>query len=106
MYHSGIGVFARHTFGNTVAHNHIHDFYYSGISCGWVWGYSDSVSQNNRFEKNHIHSLGKGWLSDMGGIYTLGVQPGTRHPRQPDPRRGEGQLRRLGDLPGRGQRRT
>ena len=77
IYHSGIGVFAKHTFGNVVAHNHIHDFYYSGISSGWVWGYTDSVSGNNRFEKNHIHSLGKAWLSDMGGIYTLSVQPGT-----------------------------
>lgn len=77
VYHSGIGVFAKHTFGNVVAHNHIHDFYYSGISSGWVWGYADSVSGNNRFEKNHIHTLGKAWLSDMGGIYTLSVQPGT-----------------------------
>ncbi|MCS7070839.1 MAG: right-handed parallel beta-helix repeat-containing protein, partial [Anaerolinea sp.] len=77
VYHSGIGVFAKHTFGNVVAHNHIHDFYYSGISSGWVWGYTDSVSGNNRFEKNHIHRIGKGWLSDMGGIYTLSVQPGT-----------------------------
>ncbi len=77
VYHSAIGVFAKHTFGNHVAHNHIHDFYYSGISCGWVWGYRESISRDNRFEKNHIHSLGRGWLSDMGGIYTLGVQPGT-----------------------------
>jgi len=77
VYHSAIGVFAKHTFGNHVAHNHIHDFYYSGISCGWVWGYRESVSRDNHFEKNHIHDLGKGWLSDMGGIYTLGVQPGT-----------------------------
>ncbi|MDW8352174.1 MAG: right-handed parallel beta-helix repeat-containing protein [Anaerolineae bacterium] len=77
VYHSAVGVFAKHTFGNRIAHNHIHDFYYSGISCGWVWGYRESVSRDNRLEKNHIHDLGKGWLSDMGGIYTLGVQPGT-----------------------------
>ncbi len=77
VFHSAVGVLARHTFGNRIAHNHIHDFYYSGISCGWVWGYAESVSRDNRLEKNHIHDLGKGWLSDMGGIYTLGVQPGT-----------------------------
>ncbi len=77
IYHSATGVFLKHTGGNTVAHNHIHDLYYSGISTGWVWGYTDNVSINNCIEKNHIHHLGKGWLSDMGGIYTLGVQPGT-----------------------------
>lgn len=77
VFHSAIGVLMRHTFGNDVSHNHIHDFYYSGISCGWVWGYAESVSRNNRLEKNHIHHLGYGWLSDMGGIYTLSVQPGT-----------------------------
>jgi len=77
VFHSGIGVLAMNSFGNTISHNHIHDFYYSGISCGWVWGYAENVSRDNRIEKNHIHDLGKGLLSDMGGIYTLGVQPGT-----------------------------
>lgn len=77
VFHSAVGVLMRHTFGNQVMHNHIHDLYYSGISCGWVWGYAETVARNNRLEKNHIHDLGHGWLSDMGGIYTLGVQPGT-----------------------------
>jgi hypothetical protein len=77
VFHSAVGILLRHTFGNQVMHNHIHDLYYSGISCGWVWGYAESVAHNNRLEKNHIHNLGHGWLSDMGGIYTLGVQPGT-----------------------------
>ncbi|MCL5994704.1 MAG: right-handed parallel beta-helix repeat-containing protein, partial [Chloroflexi bacterium] len=77
VYHSATGIFLKHSGGNTVSHNHIHDLYYSGISSGWVWGYTDSLSKDNRFEKNHIHDLGKAWLSDMGGIYTLSVQPGT-----------------------------
>ena len=64
------------TEGNTVAHNHIHHGGYTGVSIGWVWGYQRSVSQNNRVEFNHIHHIG-GVLSDMGGIYTLGVSPGT-----------------------------
>jgi hypothetical protein len=77
VFHSAIGVLMMHTFGNRVAHNHIHDFYYSGVSCGWVWGYAENVTKNNQIEFNYIHDLGHGLLSDMGGIYTLGVQPGT-----------------------------
>jgi hypothetical protein len=77
VYHSGIGVISRHSFGNDISHNHIHDFFYSSISAGWVWGYRDSIAHNNRIEKNHLHDLGHGWLSDMGGVYTLSVQPGT-----------------------------
>jgi hypothetical protein len=77
IFHSATGIILRHAFGNVVAHNHIHDLYYSGVSCGWVWGYGPNVSRGNIIEKNHIHDLGHGWLSDMGGIYTLGIQPGT-----------------------------
>ncbi len=77
VFHQAVGIFLRHTFGNLVAHNHIHDLYFTGISCGWTWGLTESVSRDNRIEKNHIHHLGFGWLSDMGGIYILGVQPGT-----------------------------
>jgi hypothetical protein len=77
VFHSAVGILLQHSFGNVVAHNHIHDGFYTGISCGWVWGYGDNVSKENRIEKNYIHDLGQGLLSDMGGIYTLGVQPGT-----------------------------
>lgn len=77
VFHSAVGILSAHSFGNHISHNHIHDLFYSGISCGWVWGYADSVSKNNHIEKNHIHDIGQGLLSDMGGIYTLGVQPGT-----------------------------
>ncbi len=75
-YTSAVGVLLTHTEGNLVAHNHIHHGGYTGVSVGWVWGYGRSVSQNNRIEFNHIHHIG-GVLSDMGGIYTLGVSPGT-----------------------------
>ena len=77
IFLSGIGVVIQHAFGNLVAHNHIHDFFYSGISCGWTWGYGESATRENRIEKNHVHDLGKGVINDMGGVYLLGVQPGT-----------------------------
>ena len=75
-YPSAVGVLLMHTEGNTVAYNHIHNGGYTGISVGWVWGYGRSISQNNHIEFNHIHHIG-GVLSDMGGIYTLGISPGT-----------------------------
>jgi hypothetical protein len=77
IFHSAVGVLSMHAFGMVITHNHIHDLYYSGISCGWEWGYQENVSRDNRIERNHIHDIGQGLLSDMGGIYTLGVQPGT-----------------------------
>ncbi len=77
VFHCGVGVLSMHAYGNVISHNHIHDLYYSGVSCGWVWGYGPNISRDNLIEYNHIHDLGQGLLSDMGGIYTLGVQPGT-----------------------------
>ena len=75
-YPSAVGVLLMNTDGNTVSHNQIDHGGYTGISVGWVWGYARSVSQNNLIEFNHIHHIG-GVLSDMGGIYTLGISPGT-----------------------------
>lgn len=77
VYHCGTGIQIRHAGDNLIAHNHIHDYYYSAISVGWTWGYKQTLSHNNIIEFNLIHDIGKGWLSDMGGIYLLGVAPGT-----------------------------
>jgi len=77
IFHSGAGILLMNAADNLVAHNRIHDLYYTGISVGWVWGYAPSVSQNNRIQFNHISNVGQQVLSDMGGIYLLGVSPGT-----------------------------
>ncbi len=77
VFPSAVGILLTHTFGNTIEHNHIHHGYYTGISVGWEWGYQRSVSRDNVIAFNHIHDIGQGLLSDMGGIYTLGVSPGT-----------------------------
>lgn len=77
IFHQGIGVLLGNAADCLVAHNHIHDTCYTGISLGWTWGFRDTITCNNVIEHNHIHHIGAGILSDMGGIYTLGIQPGT-----------------------------
>ncbi|HLL88151.1 MAG TPA: right-handed parallel beta-helix repeat-containing protein, partial [Tepidisphaeraceae bacterium] len=76
VFHSAAGILARHTYGNLIAHNHIHDLYHNGINVGWVWSFYDSIAGYNIVEYNHIHDLGHGVLSDMGCVYVLGGAPG------------------------------
>ena len=77
IFLSAVGILIVHSDHNIVRANHIHHIEYSGISCGWTWGFGDSPTHHNVLENNHLHHLGSGLLNDMGGIYTLGEQPGT-----------------------------
>ena len=77
VFFNAVGILIIHANSVDVTHNEIHDGYYTAISVGWVWGYAYTVTYNNKICDNLIYNIGQGWLSDMGGIYTLGNQPGT-----------------------------
>src|SRR5256714_15485853 len=84
MFHRAIGIGIGQSPGNHLSHILIHDFYYTGIAIGWTWVYGPACASNNLVAFNHVHHIGVRSdgdgpiLSDMGGIYTLGKQPGTR----------------------------
>lgn len=70
------GVLVLQSPGNRIARNEIDHTFYTAISVGWSWGYAPTDCAGNVVEWNHLHDIGQGMLSDMGGVYTLGVQHG------------------------------
>ncbi len=76
IFPSAVGIFSRHSFGNRIAHNYLHDLPYSGISVGLSFNYVPTVSRDNVVEWNRIHDVVR-LLDDGGAIYTQGQMPGT-----------------------------
>lgn len=77
IFNNAIGILLTHAIDCDLTHNEIHDGWYTGISVGWNWGYSANSTNNIKICDNLIYDIGNGWLSDMGAIYTLGIQPDT-----------------------------
>ena len=71
-----VGVFVGFSADTRVAHNVIHDLPYTGVSIGYRWDTTPTSQVRCVAEYNHIYDVMK-TLADGGGIYTLGLQPGT-----------------------------
>ena len=77
VFHQSCGLLLTRAFECDIVHNEIAHTCYTGISAGWAWGYRETITRGIRIENNFIHDICEGVLSDNGGIYLLGVQPGT-----------------------------
>ena len=78
-----VGVWVGLAAKTTIAHNEISHHPYTGVSVGWMWWNPRSrpeprstPARENVVADNHIHHVMQ-ILSDGGGIYTLGTQPGS-----------------------------
>ena len=77
VFFSACGVTGGAVHRMVIAHNRIHDVFYSGVSLGWTWGYAETVSANHLVEYNDIQHISQGLLNDLGGIYLVGQNSGT-----------------------------
>lgn len=76
-YLGGVGLIVFQASGNRLVRNEVHHGNYTAVSVGWTWGYRESPCHHNLVEDNSLHHIGNDLLSDMGGVYLLGPQPGT-----------------------------
>jgi hypothetical protein len=77
QFHGAVGIWCGLVDSTVLEHNQIRDLPYSGISVGWMWNSDPTPCRENIIHANHIHHVLL-TLSDGGGIYSLGLQPGSR----------------------------
>jgi len=75
-FFGAVGIWVGFSKGNLIADNEIRHHPYTGVSIGWQWNPEPTPCKANIVGNNHIHHVMQ-VLSDGGGIYTLGLQPGT-----------------------------
>ena len=77
QFYGAVGIWCGLVAGTLIEHNEIRDLPYTGISIGWMWTADPTPCRENTIHGNHIHNI-LNILSDGGGIYSLGLQPGSR----------------------------
>ena len=79
VYHEGNGVLLQKVSYTTVKNCEVAYYNHVGISVGWTWQYLNGSTEahHNIVRDCHAHHFGNGDLSDLAGIYFLGVSPGS-----------------------------
>ncbi len=76
QFYGAVGIWCGLTAETMIKNNEIFNLPYSGISVGWMWSSEPTPCRKNTIDGNHIHHI-MNILSDGGGIYMLGLQPGS-----------------------------
>ena len=76
ILHGSVGVWVGIAAGTKIENNELSELPYTGVSVGWQWNPEPTGCRDNLVAGNRIHHVMQ-LLSDGGGIYTLGRQPGT-----------------------------
>lgn len=74
-FFGAVGVWVGLAEETRVEHCEVRDLPYTGVSVGWRWDETPTPCRETLIAGNHIHHVMQ-VLSDGGGIYTLGLQPG------------------------------
>lgn len=77
QFYGAVGIWCGLTAETKLGNNEIYDLPYTGISIGWMWSPEETPCRDNTIIENHIHHVMQR-LSDGGGIYMLGLQPGSK----------------------------
>lgn len=77
VYFGAVAIWVGLSADNHIGNNVIRYMPYTGVSVGWMWNPTPTPCKGNLVSRNHIHHVMQ-VLSDGGGIYTLGRQPGTK----------------------------
>ena len=77
VFPSAVGLVDSTSFDVIIINNVIHHHRYNGMSIGSTLGYGPTGTKNILVQENYIYNTGQHILCDQGGIYTIGILPGT-----------------------------